>query len=149
MSPPEFSYLRLTFDRLRTYVPFSIWRRVRRQYVLYEPNFCCSVANRQRSAVFRIWTCAISRILRSASVWRWLGATFAMPRKYCSYITLSRSIAVSSRSSISSISAPGSESLYADLDATPPEGTTRHSRDAGADCGTPADAFGGGRLLPA
>ena len=28
------------------YVPFSIWRSVRRQYELYEPNFCCSVANR-------------------------------------------------------------------------------------------------------
>ena len=32
--------------QVAVYVPFSIWRSVRRQYALYEPNFCCSVANR-------------------------------------------------------------------------------------------------------
>ena len=46
ISAPVRAASRPIFERLRMYVPFSIWRSVRRQYELYEPNFCWSVASR-------------------------------------------------------------------------------------------------------
>lgn len=68
----------------RLYVPSSIWRQMRIQYIEYVLYFCVRTFSRKRSAVFRICSLRSTANRRSTSLRGTVGSSFSKPRKYWS-----------------------------------------------------------------